>query len=75
MFALRAAVAGGFYPVASAAAGVLITNVGSPLMDGALASTLGRVVGAGTDRGVALVVLGAGLALGAAAVYLASPPS
>lgn len=73
VFGLRAAVGGALYPAASALAGVLIAHVGSPLIadDGPLAGSLGRLIGTGDERGAALVVLAAGLVLGALGVWLA----
>lgn len=74
LFGLRQAVGGGLYPLASALAGVLITEVGGPLMDGPLSGTVGRLIGAGTERGAALVVLAAGVILGVIAFGLSRSP-
>lgn len=74
LFGLRAAIGGGLFPLASASAGVLVDHVGAPLMDGPLAGSLGRLIGAGSDRGAALVVLAAGVALGVIGVWLARSP-
>lgn len=74
VFGLRSAVSGALYPAASALAGVLIAHVGAPLMDGPLAGSVGGVIGSGAERGAALVVLCAGIALGALAVWLARSP-
>lgn len=74
LFGLRAAIGGALYPAASALAGVLIAHVGSPLMDGPLAGTLGRLIGAGPERGAALVVLVAGLAMASIGCWLARSP-
>lgn len=74
LFGLRQAIGGGLYPAASAAAGVLVAEVGAPLMDGPLAGSLGRLIGSGAERGGALVVLTAGLLLGLIAAGLARSP-
>ena len=73
VFGLRSAVGGALYPIASALAGVLIAEVGSPLIadDGALAGSLGRLIGTGPERGAAVVVLAAGLALGGLGLWMA----
>lgn len=74
LFGLRSAIGGGLYPAASALAGVLVSHVGAPLMDGPLAGSLGGLIGAGAERGAALVVLTSGLVLGVIGVWLARSP-
>lgn len=71
VFGLRGAIGGALYPIAAAVGGVLIDEVGAPLMDGPLAGSVGALIGTGADRGAALVVLACGAALGAIAVWLA----
>lgn len=72
VFGVRAAIGGALYPVASALAGVLIAEVGAPLIaeHGLLAGTLGRAIGTGPERGAAVVVLAAGLVLGSLGWWL-----
>ncbi len=71
VFGLRGAIGGALYPFASAISGVLIGHVGAPLMGGPLSGSLGGVIGSGRDRGAALVVLAAGVALAGLALWLA----
>lgn len=74
VFGLRGAIGGALYPISAALGGLLIDRVGAPLMDGPLAGSLGRLIGAGSERGAALVVLSGGLALAGLGVYLARSP-
>jgi len=74
VFSFRALVAGGTLPLASLIAGPLSDHLFEPLLQegGALAGSVGRLLGVGPGRGVALlfVVLGAATSALAAAAYL-----
>jgi len=63
VFALRRTVASAMAPIAILAAGPLADNVFEPLLaaDGALADTVGSVIGTGPGRGIALLVIVSGL--------------
>jgi hypothetical protein len=74
VFALRRMIAQAISPVAILMAGPLADRVFEPLManDGALAGTIGRVIGTGPGRGIGLMVIlsGVGIALVALAGWL-----
>lgn len=74
VFALRRMIASGVSPIAILAAGPLADGVFEPLMadDGALAGTVGAVLGTGAGRGIGLMVVlsGIGMALMALAGWL-----
>ncbi|MFK8023009.1 MAG: MFS transporter [Ilumatobacter sp.] len=76
VFGLRSAIGRSFEPIGSLLAGFLIATVAAPAMvaDGRLASTVGRVIGTGAERGAALVVAIVGVALVALGYRLASSP-
>jgi DHA3 family macrolide efflux protein-like MFS transporter len=74
VFGLRGAISGALYPVSAALGGLLIDRIGAPLMDGPLAGSLGRLIGAGPERGAALVVLAGGVALAGLGAFLAHSP-
>ena len=63
VFALRRTVASAMAPIAILAAGPLADKVFEPLMaaDGALAGSVGSVIGAGPGRGIAFLVIISGL--------------
>jgi len=63
VFALRRTVASAMAPIAILAAGPLADKVFEPLMaaDGALAGSVGTVIGTGPGRGIALLVIISGL--------------
>jgi MFS transporter, DHA3 family, macrolide efflux protein len=65
VFGLRAAVGRALEPLGAVTAGVVIATVAEPAMaDGEIGGrTLGRVIGAGADRGAAAVLAGVGLSL------------
>lgn len=77
IFSARTAMVGGAIPLAHIIAGPLADHVFEPLMAprGPLAQTMGRILGVGSGRGVALlfVVLGCLLALTAIAGFLYPP--
>ncbi|MHB1317634.1 MAG: MFS transporter [Anaerolineae bacterium] len=72
VFAIRLMIASCITPLAYLLAGPLADRVAEPLMaeGGALASTLGRILGTGSGRGIGLILVVTGLA-GAAAPLLA----
>ncbi|MCJ7724906.1 MAG: MFS transporter, partial [Acidimicrobiia bacterium] len=63
VFALRRTVASAMSPLAILAAGPLADKVFEPLLaqDGALAGSVGSVIGTGPGRGIALLVIVSGL--------------
>ncbi|RMH16880.1 MAG: MFS transporter, partial [Acidobacteria bacterium] len=63
VFAVRVMIGGSSIPLAQALAGPLADEIFEPLMDegGALADSVGRLIGAGDGRGIALIYLLAGL--------------
>ncbi|MFC0006732.1 MFS transporter [Micromonospora siamensis] len=69
VFAIRRLLAWSSGPIAFAAAGPLTEYVGTPLADGPLAGSVGRLTGSGTGGGIAMVFLLCGvLLLGVVAV-------
>jgi hypothetical protein len=65
VFALRRMIASAVSPIAILAAGPLADSVFEPLMadDGALADTLGSILGTGPGRGIGLMVVLSGLGI------------
>jgi DHA3 family macrolide efflux protein-like MFS transporter len=65
VFGLRTTIARALDPLGAAIAGVVIARVAEPAMaaDGLGATTIGRVIGVGVDRGAALVAIAVGLAV------------
>lgn len=65
VFSLRRMIAGSSGPLAMAIAGPLADHVFEPMMasNGALAGTVGRLLGTGEGRGIALMIVLAGLVL------------
>jgi dipeptide/tripeptide permease len=63
VFALRRMISQAISPIAIVAAGPLADRVFEPLMadDGALADTVGRVIGTGPGRGIGLMIILSGL--------------
>ena len=66
VFGLRTAIGRALEPVGGAIAGVVVAHLAAPSLaeGGLLAGSVGRVIGTGTDRGAALVLMGVGGALG-----------
>jgi MFS family permease len=58
MFALRSSIARALEPLGSVAAGFVVARLAEPAVraDGALASTVGAIIGTGDGRGAALVI-------------------
>lgn len=73
VFGLRSAIARALMPVGSLAAGVVISGVAEPTMsDGGVAARwIGPLIGAGPERGSALVVVAVGLAIALIGVWVA----
>lgn len=65
VFGFRHVLSQVLYPVGSIAAGLVGAHIAAPAMapDGALASSVGHVIGAGADRGAALMLLGVAVGL------------
>ncbi len=65
VFGFRNVLSQVLYPVGSIAAGLVGAHIAAPAMapDGALASSVGRVIGVGADRGAALMLLGVAVGL------------
>ncbi len=65
VFGLRNVIGQMLYPFGAACAGLVGAHLSAPAMSegGALAGTLGRVIGVGPDRGPALIMLGVAAAL------------
>lgn len=65
VFGIRSAVAQSLGPAGSLVGGFVITHAAAPAMasDAWAGRTVGRLIGAGPERGAALVLLGVGLAL------------
>ncbi|MGN9810003.1 MFS transporter [Micromonospora sp. BQ11] len=63
VFAIRRLLAWSADPIAFAVAGPLAEYVGTPLVDGPLAGSAGRLTGSGTGGGIAMVFLLAGVLL------------
>lgn len=76
VFGLRGALARALEPVGSVLAGFAIAHLAAPAMraDGVLADNVGWVIGAGDERGAALVLAVVGIALALVAARLAASP-
>lgn len=72
VFALRSTIGRSLDPIGAALAGVVVAQVAGPAMaqGGALAGSMGRLLGTGAPRGATLVLAATGLALLALAMYL-----
>jgi DHA3 family macrolide efflux protein-like MFS transporter len=72
VFGFRNVLSRVLYPLGAIAAGLIGTNIAAPAMapDGALAASLGRVIGIGADRGAALILLGVAVGLSVMVVPL-----
>lgn len=70
VFAIRGAAGQALQPIGSLLAGAVIARIATPLMGpgGGLESSVGRLIGTGTDRGSALVLVVVGLVLAGMAV-------
>ena len=77
VFGLRNVIAQVLYPLGSLLAGAVGAHVAAPAMTegGALSGSLGRVIGVGADRGAALLMLGAAIALTALVAVLTNSRS
>ena len=73
VFGLRAAIGRGLEPLGALTAGILIATVAEPAMaEGEVGGrTIGRVIGAGVDRGAAAVLAAVGVSLVAVGVWIA----
>lgn len=76
VFGFRNVLAQVLYPVGSVAAGLIGANIAAPAMaaDGALAGSIGRVIGVGADRGAALMLIGVAVGLVILVVPLTTRP-
>lgn len=72
VFALRGAISRSLLPLGSVLAGAAITRVAAPAIDdgGALASSLGALIGTGRERGPAVVMFACALGLLAISMWL-----
>jgi predicted MFS family arabinose efflux permease len=73
MFGLRTAIGRSLEPIGAVTAGLVVAHLATPAMSdgGALAGTVGAVIGVGSGRGAALILAVVGLLLGAIGVWLA----
>lgn len=73
MFGLRTAIGHSLEPIGAATAGVVVATLATPAMadGGALAGSVGVVIGVGPGRGAALVLGLVGVSLGGVGVWLA----